>query len=271
MSLPSNVDFGTVVGTIIDSTGTPAKGKVIFTPAAKVLINRSSSPPVTITTAPVKVELDADGHFVVQLVATDDPDLNPVGWTYSMSFQLDSGTIASESILVPVGATIDVTTVVRVTSSGGTPITQGEQGDPGPPGPPNVLLAGTATTVPAGGAPTISITGTSPEQTLNLGLPQGETGPPGPPADIRTYTSGMGWTLTRIGRSVIVTLSNAAVPISIPAGYRPSASTPGMLSASTGMWLAQAAGSTLTVLGPAAAGATYTGSVTWTTMEAMPA
>lgn len=268
MSLPSNVDFGTVVGTIIDSTGTPAKGKVTFTPAAKVLINRTASPPVTITTASVKVELDADGHFSVQLVATDDPDLNPVGWTYSMSFVLEAGTIASESILVPVGATIDVTTVVRVTSSGGTPITQGPPGDLGPPGPPNVLSIGTVT---GSATATASITGTSPDQTLNLGLPQGEVGPPGPPADIRTYTSGMGWTLSRIGRSVTITLANAAAPITIPTGYRPSSSTPGVLSASTGMWLAQSAGSTVTVLGPAAAGATYTGSVTWTTTEAMPA
>lgn len=41
------------------------------------------------------------------------------------------------------------------------------------PGPPNTLTAGTITQIPAGGQPTFSITGTAPDQTLNLGLVDG--------------------------------------------------------------------------------------------------
>jgi len=62
---------------------------------------------------------------------------------------------------------------------------QGEQGEPGPTGstggqgptgPSNTLAVGTVTTVAPGGAATSTITGTSPNQTLNLGIPSGLQG-----------------------------------------------------------------------------------------------
>jgi len=56
----------------------------------------------------------------------------------------------------------------------------GPKGDAGPastiPGPANTLTAGTITQIPAGGQPTVSITGTTPSQTLNLGLVDGANG-----------------------------------------------------------------------------------------------
>ena len=42
------------------------------------------------------------------------------------------------------------------------------------PGPPNSLTVGTITQIPAGGTPTASVTGTAPNQTLNLGLVDGD-------------------------------------------------------------------------------------------------
>ena len=55
----------------------------------------------------------------------------------------------------------------------------GATGSQGVAGPPNILNIGTVTTVAPGGAATSSITGTSPAQTLNLGIPTGATGAQG--------------------------------------------------------------------------------------------
>lgn len=51
----------------------------------------------------------------------------------------------------------------------------------GPAGPPNVLEIGTVETLPADQPATASITGESPAQKLNLGIPQGNPGPQGEP------------------------------------------------------------------------------------------
>ncbi len=58
----------------------------------------------------------------------------------------------------------------------------GSEGPQGGPGPANKLTAGVIEMLPEGAAPTIDITGTAPNQTLNIGIPsvpgeQGETGP----------------------------------------------------------------------------------------------
>lgn len=58
---------------------------------------------------------------------------------------------------------------------------QGDPGDPGPQGPagpPNTLVIGTVTSA---ASPSATITGTAPNQTLNLVLAKGDQGDPGPP------------------------------------------------------------------------------------------
>lgn len=52
----------------------------------------------------------------------------------------------------------------------------GADGKDGSPGPANVLTIGDVTTLAPGSAATAEITGTSPNQVLNLGIPQGEPG-----------------------------------------------------------------------------------------------
>ena len=63
---------------------------------------------------------------------------------------------------------------------------QGTPGDTGPTGPANTLTIGT---VVGSTTATASITGTSPNQTLNLGLPTGAQGPTGPTGACLLYTS----------------------------------------------------------------------------------
>lgn len=86
----------------------------------------------------------------------------------------------------------DETDLVVITPGG----PQGEQGAPGIPGPPNSLTIGTVVPAATAGA---TITGTAPEQVLNLELPQGEqglqgeqgeTGGVGPPGPANTLTIG---------------------------------------------------------------------------------
>lgn len=62
----------------------------------------------------------------------------------------------------------------------------------GPAGPGNSLSAGTVTKIAPGGTPTISITGTSPAQVLNVGLVTGDTGGAGPTGPAG-YTSTDTW------------------------------------------------------------------------------
>lgn len=52
----------------------------------------------------------------------------------------------------------------------------GAQGPTGPAGTSNTLSIGTVTTLPAGSSATATITGSSPVQTLNLGIPEGASG-----------------------------------------------------------------------------------------------
>ena len=56
---------------------------------------------------------------------------------------------------------------------------QGPKGDTGPAGPANTLSIGTVTTGPAGTEAAATITGTAPNQTLNLTIPRGDTGAAG--------------------------------------------------------------------------------------------
>lgn len=57
----------------------------------------------------------------------------------------------------------------------------GADGAVGPAGPANSIAIGTVTTLASGAAATASITGTSPNQTLNLGIPTGPAGATGTP------------------------------------------------------------------------------------------
>lgn len=132
MVLPGNVGSGTVTGRLIDSAGAPVEGKVTFTPSPDKLLNTSALPsPVTILPKPVEVTL-TDGSFTTSLVATDDLDNNPAGWTYAVRFALNGGLKMDPfSISVPEGATVDLTTVAPVGTSNGVTITRGAGVAPG--------------------------------------------------------------------------------------------------------------------------------------------
>jgi len=67
---------------------------------------------------------------------------------------------------------------------------QGPAGATGPAGPPNTLEVGTVTTGAPGSNAAISITGTAPNQTLNMSIPRGDTGATGATGPANSLTIG---------------------------------------------------------------------------------
>lgn len=147
--------FGTVTGrivaTIADRIGdpdvnpdvVPVYGKVRFTPSVDAAT--SSSEGAIVLPTPIEADLDSEGYLSVNgvrgvsLVATDSPDLNPTGFTYTVTFidlKFDKFPLAykSFSMALPAGSTVDLSTVTPVGSSNGALIIRGMQGEDGAPG-----------------------------------------------------------------------------------------------------------------------------------------
>lgn len=196
MALPSNVGYGTVVGRFLLGyadgpdgdlfpDGVSAQGTLFFTPSPAYVKDASASPaPAIILPAVVEATLDEDGYLCgpqgsgaqgIRLVATNDTDLNPVNWTWKVDFRLTDSAgapvpLSSFSFSLPQDTTVDLTVAMPVTSSNGTFYLVG------PTGPSNVLSVGTVTTGDAGSSAAITITGTSPTQTVNFTIPKGDQG-----------------------------------------------------------------------------------------------
>lgn len=111
-----NLDLITVTGTYKTMTagGTLATGQVVFTPTT-VLVDSIGDE--IIYPAPFTAVLVA-GSFSIQLPATNDPQLQPQGWTYRVQ-ELINGTTASRDYLIQLsyatpGGAIDLADLVPV-------------------------------------------------------------------------------------------------------------------------------------------------------------
>lgn len=152
--LPANVNYGTVTGKLLTAEqvassdpqvdGVAVVGKVTFTPSVSRIIHSVAK--TLIAPKPIVVNLGADGSFTTMLVATDDPDLNPTGWTYEVKFDLTGVSFQSFHISVPSDQTVDLATLTPVPSASGTYYLVGPEG---PPGVQNLFVQSTAPTSPA--------------------------------------------------------------------------------------------------------------------------
>lgn len=112
-----DLNYITVVGKYETYTGAPLSGTVSFMPST-VLLDAAADVimmPVTFT-----VTLAVDGSFSIDLPATDDPDISPVGWTYAVQENVPSG--RRYSISVPYntpGGVLSLRSVVPTTVSAG--------------------------------------------------------------------------------------------------------------------------------------------------------
>ncbi|MFE4651522.1 glycosyl hydrolase family 28-related protein [Streptomyces sp. NPDC056707] len=116
MALPANITMVTVFGRYIDFTGAPMQGTVTFTPSQKYVTDPGED--VLIFSAPLVATLDGTGAFSIEIPATDDPDVLPSGftWTVTEAFNRRAGR-APFSIAVPEDTPdpgIDLVTVAPV-------------------------------------------------------------------------------------------------------------------------------------------------------------
>jgi hypothetical protein len=111
---------------------TEVSGKVIFTASPPFLTHSGAG--MIIPPWPVVAFLE-DGEADIVLMATDDPDVSPLNFTYKVQFQLEGTTIAPFHISVPSGSDRNLADIVPVQQSDGVYYTAGPQGPAGPAGP----------------------------------------------------------------------------------------------------------------------------------------
>lgn len=127
--LDYNVSLCKIQATYQAVDGTPMAGTVTFTPAPLVITDVDAN--VIFYQTPINVALDEDGSINVELIATDDPDLNPWNWTWTVSENLtwnETTYTNSYSIEAPSNNIIDLADVVPIPDYTGTPIVRGTPG-----------------------------------------------------------------------------------------------------------------------------------------------
>lgn len=132
--LPTNLGYGTVVGRFllayadgsdvdINPDGVAAMGSIFFVPSVNAVRNPTATPaPVTIMPATVECTLDSEGYLVgpqgsrgVRLISTNDPDIVPNNWYWTVKFKLtdQGGTplngLDNKMLTLTGGETIDLT------------------------------------------------------------------------------------------------------------------------------------------------------------------
>lgn len=151
---PSNVSYGTVTwravvdvadGVDVDSLPdyVAPTGTVTFTASVSKVLDATATPdPLTIIRSSIVAVLDDQGYLCtanadgsagtrgVKLIATDDPDLNPSGWVWNVTYNLRLGSaglsLRSHTLDLPSGATRDLSTAIPPDAADAIGIPQAE-------------------------------------------------------------------------------------------------------------------------------------------------
>jgi hypothetical protein len=114
---PVDYQGGTVTGKYIATDGTVVSGTITFTTPQIVIVPLNG---MVVVPKDINVSLDEEGAFSVVLPATNDPDIQPWGWTYTVTENLDTQNGRTFYMEVPQGQTTDISTVAPVAQSLGT-------------------------------------------------------------------------------------------------------------------------------------------------------
>ncbi|KUN99502.1 polysaccharide deacetylase family protein [Streptomyces resistomycificus] len=197
MALPPGLSTVTVTGSYKRPDGSPFIGRLIFRPDPAVLTSAAHD---TLILGDTEAVLDNDGSFTVTLLATDDPDVTPTGWTYTVTERWYDAPGRSFPLALPASApAVDIADVAPTAASEGEyVVVTGPAGPTGPPGEQGAT------------GPTGTVGPQGPEG------PQGETGPAGPQPPLGAAGAGP----TTALRSDDPTTTDARTPTLLPRSIR---------------------------------------------------
>jgi len=174
MPLPGNVSTLVVIGTFLTPEGNPSTGTITFTPS-RWLTNSGAN--VALPNSGVTKTLGTAGNFSVTLPVTDDGDLQPANWYYTVSEVVD-GVSQSYAMLLP-GTAGSGGTVYLADLAPAAELGPEYASLRGPEGLAATVTVGTVTAGTAGGTPTVTNSGSSSAAVLNFSLIPGNTGATG--------------------------------------------------------------------------------------------
>lgn len=114
MALPADINVVTITGTYTGGDGTAESGSVTFIPSVDTVRDPANDQVVKL--APQYAMLNTLGKFSVTLVASDDPDIVPTGWYYTVVERIHGHDQRSWYITVPYNLTnLDLADIPEVT------------------------------------------------------------------------------------------------------------------------------------------------------------
>lgn len=132
MTWPNDVVTRTVTATYLTGAGSPAKGRVTFTPTARVLDDQDA----VVIEDTITATLDINGSFSIALPTTDNLLLSPQGWAYQVNVRLYGVKPKKFFVVLPYGdgSTVQLQTEASAYSAEAVAI-GGSRGPAGPRGP----------------------------------------------------------------------------------------------------------------------------------------
>jgi hypothetical protein len=174
MAQPGNVTTVVVLGTFITPEGDPSTGTITFTPS-RWLNNPGAN--VAVPNSSVTKTLGTAGNFSAVLPVTDDGDLNPANWYYTVSEVVD-GVSQSYDILLP-GSVATGGTVYLADIAPAAPLGPEYASTQGPAGSAASVTIGTTTSVSNSGTASVTNSGSTSAAILDFVLRDGPAGPQG--------------------------------------------------------------------------------------------